>query len=698
MPNWLYAYFRDTVEPLIKKKDSRDSRSLAQPESFTSTLSFAPSSFWIHPPEPAITLSHHRFDPPALYQPRIFLWLPHFFVKTLSCPQCGKPLEKNGALRPRRIIDVKDSFYIVAWAYYCRQGCRSHFHGWSWHILDTLPAYLRLAFPATLSHRGGLSKNVITQLRVCNQHKMGPSGVRSLLYETHTLHFSVLKAQYCEAIFELVRGRQLQTGETQSTLHSYLSEKYPSFGNFSDPQQYAAVVPSTHYLADMMNKAIELDEAEANQHTACLGPDQLAMDDSHKVNKHIAKLDGVPIFSAMWTCMDSHYIRAQALTLTKAHEERAGPLMGIANSIKLYGHDDPRVVFSDDPVKDKHLVYGAFPNLAKGLTPMAAAHGLKALELPDTLKVEVLDSFNIIEAVCSALMAPLDNDPHHCLCISLDAEWNVSRTTGVSIIQIAPHSDPDSIFIIPIHKFHDRLPPSLLRLLVNDRVFKIGSAIKADLTRLRKQCPQLSEQTSFNTISLKEYAIQRGVIKRSQSGALDVLAEKLLGVYLSKDESLRRCDQWEVPHIPKHLLQYAALDVFATRLAFQKASEIAPLEHVQHTSPPGTRVGLLVQEGGEIAAYGSIAESQPPSLGNVRIKVPSNSRLLVNVDNVLIPSAGAILHLLSSKEGKTKAGCLTLSQLQAASSSPSFQVVCPLSHLIFDLRDQVCRILLLNRS
>jgi hypothetical protein len=49
--------------------------------------------------------------------------------------------------------------------------------------------------------------------------------------------------------------------------------------------------------------------------------------------------------------MDSRYIRAQALTLTKAHEERAGPLTGIANAIKRYGFSDPPVVFSDDPVK-----------------------------------------------------------------------------------------------------------------------------------------------------------------------------------------------------------------------------------------------------------------------------------------------------------------------------------------------------------
>ena len=141
-----------------------------------------------------------------------------------------------------------------------------------------------MAFPATLSHRAGLSRNVISQLRVGNQHKMGPSGVRSLLFEMHTLHFNILQAQYCEAIFELVHGHQLlRSGQTQSSLHSYLSETFPSFGTFSDSQHYAGFVPSEHYLVEMMNKAIENEEAEADQHTACLGPDQIAMDDSHKV-------------------------------------------------------------------------------------------------------------------------------------------------------------------------------------------------------------------------------------------------------------------------------------------------------------------------------------------------------------------------------------------------------------------------------
>jgi hypothetical protein len=49
--------------------------------------------------------------------------------------------------------------------------------------------------------------------------------------------------------------------------------------------------------------------------------------------------------------MDSRYIRSQALTLTKSHEERIGPLSDIAASVKLYGYDDPCVAFSDDPAK-----------------------------------------------------------------------------------------------------------------------------------------------------------------------------------------------------------------------------------------------------------------------------------------------------------------------------------------------------------
>jgi hypothetical protein len=258
----------------------KEKGSLVKPAVFTNT----PPSFWINPPEPIFALSEYKFDPFLMYCPRIFLWLPHFFVDDLRCPNCGEKLEKNGVLAPRRIVDIEDTFYIVSWAYYCRKSCRAHFHGWSKKLLDSLPPYLRLAFPAILSRKSGLSCNVLNQLRVGNQHKMGPSGVRSLLLESHTLRFSILQAQYLEAVFEMVRGRQLsQASEVQTNLDSFLAERVRDFGDFGDSNGYSGFVPSERYLAGMLNKAIELDEPDANQHTACQRPDMLSIDDSHKV-------------------------------------------------------------------------------------------------------------------------------------------------------------------------------------------------------------------------------------------------------------------------------------------------------------------------------------------------------------------------------------------------------------------------------
>ena len=58
--------------------------------------------------------------------------------------------------------------------------------------------------------------------------------------------------------------------------------------------------------------------------------------------------------------MDSPYIRAQVLTLTKAHEEGAVPLMAVAKSVKMYGHGDPVVAYSDDPIKVGQVIYVNF--------------------------------------------------------------------------------------------------------------------------------------------------------------------------------------------------------------------------------------------------------------------------------------------------------------------------------------------------
>ena len=96
------------------------------------------------------------------------------------------------------------------------------------------------------------------------------------------------------------------------------------------------------------------------------------------------------------------------------------------------------------------MIYSAFPSLTQNLTPVAAAYGLTLLELPDSLKITWLGTSELVETTLSSLISPLDLSEHSNVCISLDAEWNLSRRTGVSILQIAPHNDSNVVYIIPV--------------------------------------------------------------------------------------------------------------------------------------------------------------------------------------------------------------------------------------------------------
>ena len=231
-------------------------------------------------------------------------------------------------------------------------------------------------------------------------------------------------------------------------------------------------------------------------------------------------------------------------------------------------------------------------------------------------------------------------------------------------------------------------------------MFKIGSNIKGDLTRLRNQFHQLSEQVTFNVIDLKQYCVDCGLIARKDKGILDALCSKILHSYLAKPDKLRSHDDWEMKTLSSDLLRYACLDVFASCLIFEKASQISPLKRPLFEFPPGTRIALFLQEGGDTIAYRKIADPQPGTLGDIRVKTPYRNRLLIDIDDVLNPAAAAILYLSPTgipttktpPSGKTKSGALTLGELQKSSPTLSFQMVAPISLLEFDLNNRdVCK-------
>lgn len=194
----------------------------------------------------------------------------------------------------------------------------------------------------------------------------------------------------------------------------------------------------------------------------------------------------------------------------------------------------------------------------------------------------------------------------------------------------------------------------------------------------------------MNLIDLKDFCIARGLVTRKEPGSLEILCKKVLNQYLEKPDFLRRHDDWETGDLTSALLNYAALDVYSSRLIFEKASEHSPFQRPSVTSPPGTAVTLLLQEGGSAIAHGRIAAKQPNKLGLIRVKTPSNNRLVIDIDVILNSTAALILHTPltsnnSHEKSSTKSGALTLGELRnlAPGGTVPFQIVTSVSSLIF---------------
>lgn len=189
--------------------------------------------------------------------------------------------------------------------------------------------------------------------------------------------------------------------------------------------------------------------------------------------------------------------------------------------------------------------------------------------------------------------------------------------------------------------------------------------------------------------------MQCGVVRRNASGLLGILLEKMLGMYILKDEQYRKSEEWECTPLNAGLLSYAALDIYACFLIFEKMILVSPIACIQFTMALRTPVVLLTHEGGLPSAYGTIVDPQPSTYGSIKVKTPTKSHLLIKIHEILAPAATVILHRLPGHSAScTKSGALTLDQLQEAAGNEPLRVVVPISHLEFDKKRvvMVCKL------
>ncbi|GBE79022.1 hypothetical protein SCP_0202190 [Sparassis crispa] len=381
LPTWLANDYKDVCQTLREEIVSAGK-----------PVCYQAGQFMLCPKQPVFAAeASFQLSPAIFYSPQFFVWLLHLFHR-IPCPACkvAGRLQKNSSLvflrrltwsnSPRRVVDLKYNIFIIGYRYYCgHPDCHKTYQSWSPDILNVLPAPLAQQFTFHLTYQNGLSDQVVALLRLCFQRGLGPVPFAETLRTMHVRHFDRLHLQY----LEMVKLCMLAVKTGLLALHE-------EFGAWDDPKGYAGYVPSAKYLHSFYDMHIESHAPEMDQYTAMLPACVLSIDHSHKVPKHLGKVNGEAVFGALHTVVNEYgECRAINFTPTKAHDQFMPALSLIPHSLRKYGHTDVELVFTDNVHGDKAELERVFPSLSSQVSPVPSTSQTH-LALPNLWTVVIL--------------------------------------------------------------------------------------------------------------------------------------------------------------------------------------------------------------------------------------------------------------------------------------------------------------------
>ncbi len=141
------------------------------------------------------------------------------------------------------------------------------------------------------------------------------------------------------------------------------------------------------------------------------------------------KVDGIAIFTALLTVTNKKgEIRVCVFVATKSHSQFVDALKKMAESLELYGHEQPEVFYTDN-MSDKGMLEGIFKSLLESVIAVEKHADLPVFAIDEGVTTTVLDS---VPAIDNTMRAIMDDVPHDggFIVVGFDSEWNVE--TGVN--------------------------------------------------------------------------------------------------------------------------------------------------------------------------------------------------------------------------------------------------------------------------
>jgi hypothetical protein len=528
--------------------------------------------------------------------------------------------------------------------YECRN-CKKSYNGHDKQVLKQLPLQLQAEFPAYLTHRSGVSKDLGSLLRICVQNSLGPKRFQKLLRELHMLKHDRLEYQYLNAVkHRIKKPKMLANGDIDR-----IKMPITPFSPFSCKDLYAGFVPTATYIRTLYNLMLDELRPMIDKQMMLIDGKILKGDHSFKIIKSIAKINGASTFTALYTlCNEYEEIRLQQLVPTKALSHLKGAFKDMLQAYELYGHDKPEYFFTDNVngeyslnpsynpflfitqlvAGDKSFLEQVIPSLRKNVSTANPDLSLPVLKIPAHIHVTCLDIHATIDRAMGSLM--MNTNGNQRIEVGFDCEWSTvfaaSGPSKVCLIQVAYGSD---VYLLRTGRF-EVLPLSLRILLESNLVTKVGRSVGADFVRLKKDF----NVDCTGSLELATFCKDRDLVS-SQYCSLDEICRKVLGQRLDKSE---RLSDWTTPTLSEKQIEYAALDAFCALTVYEKTKHLFPVGRRIHGIPPaGKDVAVFPISSGKAAAYGCVA-FRPLSLEDDS-SVHGNSKVaLVRISKVDLPA------------------------------------------------------------
>ncbi|KAI7878129.1 uncharacterized protein EV154DRAFT_606504 [Mucor mucedo] len=499
-------------------------------------------TFWIEPMMTFFALQSKK-EINYLYRPRVFLWIPHLLLnKGLGRLRCTKN-NCNKKLETKGYNKKPHARRIVDIC--CDSKCGASYNAHDPEIIEQLPLELQVEFPAVLSHRGGISKVIADLLRPCIQNSVGP-------------------------------------------------------------ERFQKILPIIEVLQPKMDK-----------HMMLLDGKILKGDHSFKFPKHMAKIEDTSVFTGLYTMTNEYEeIVHQVLVPSKALSYLKHSFQKMSKAYTDYGHEMPIAFYTDNVKGDQTFVEGIFESLKEGVKPTSVdemnsngSNGCNYLQLPDAVEVSyICRDFDLMESSVKYLHEEIESSVriNGEAAIGLDCEWDISHSQGVDIckVDVVQLAFKKKVYVLHIDRCWTSLPTSLVSILENESVKKVGRQVGGDLSRLSRGL----NVSCRGKIELGSFCSSRKIIPNGTL-SLSGIALRVLGQGIKKDE---RESHWSSMALTSEQIAYAALDAWASLAIFEAVKKVpeAGSRTTSKNCVPGVFVDLKPRGLKHVIASGRIEQPE----------------------------------------------------------------------------------------